>query len=100
MTSIQYRFDYQHLPAEGSKPNAEGAIIALSIDDDKGFAIIPNVGDHVHIANGLIGLEGYFSGIVSYRTFSYALTKDNAIRCCIDIVVQDDEISIGPGAGG
>ena len=95
MTKITYSIEYQESQGEGLRPIDDGEVIGIRFEDDKGFALIPNVGDYVHIGKETSGERAHFEGVVRYRSFFYQRTDDETVFCHINIVVQHSDIDTG-----
>lgn len=87
---MQYRIDYQYLPASSSRPIDDGEIVGIEATDQSGVVILPNVGDYIHIDNSVDGGERTnFSGKVRSRLFRY-IRSTNDTYCLVNIVVEED----------
>ena len=87
---IKYSIEYQHMPSGHDRPIDDGEILGASFSQDEGSALIPNVGDYVHIDNSTDGGQrSMFSGKVASRLFSYIRLSDDEIHCHVNIVVAD-----------
>ncbi len=95
MTRIKYSIEYQESKAEGLRPIDDGEAIGIKFEDEKGFALIPNVGDYVHIGQDPTGQRTDFSGVVRYRSFFYQRTDNETVFCHINIVVQPSDVDTG-----
>ena len=95
MTKIEYSIDYQESQGEGLRPIDDGEVIGIQFEDDKGFALIPNVGDYVRIGEEVSGQRAHFEGVVRYRSFFYQRTDDETVFCHINFVVQRSDIDTG-----
>ena len=95
MAKIKYSIDYQESQGEGLRPIDDGEVIGIQFDDDKGFALIPNVGDYVNIGKEISGQRAHFGGVVRYRSYFYQRTDDETVFCHINIVVQRSDIDTG-----
>lgn len=88
---MKYSIDYQQLLMGHPRPSDDGDVVGVEFESDSGFALIPNVGDVVHIP----AMEGHVSvkGLVKTRLFSY--TRVGAeLYCGINIVVEErDDIN-------
>lgn len=62
--------------------------------DEKGFALIPNVGDHVHIIK-MNGDGAAYEGKVRTRLFRYFGGETGTPRCGINIVVDTADDGTG-----
>lgn len=85
---MKYYIDYQYMPKESARPLDNGEAVAIETD---GAAVIPNVGDYIHIDNssdpdGRVS----FSGKVKSRLFRY-IRVGNEMTCGVNIVVAEDD---------
>ena len=95
MTKITYSIEYQESQGEGLRPIDDGEVIGIRFEDDKGVALIPNVGDYVNIGEDISGQRAHFEGVVRYRSFFYQRTDDETVFCHINILVQRSDIGTG-----
>ena len=95
MTNIKYSIDYQVSPGDGLRPIDDGEVIGIGFEEDKGFALIPNVGDYINIGEDIDGQRPHFSGVVRSRSFFYQRTDDENVTCHINIVVQHSDVDTG-----
>ena len=90
---MKYSIDYQQLHKGNLRPSDDGDVVGVEFESESGFALIPNVGDVVHVP----AMEGRVSvtGLVRTRLFSY--TRVGAeLYCGINIVVEEhDDIDWG-----
>lgn len=87
---MKYSVDYQYMDPPGTRPQDDGEIVGIQFSSEEGSALIPNVGDYVHIDNSADGGErSSFSGKVRSRLFTYIRTPGD-IFCHVNIVVQKD----------
>ena len=95
MTRINYSIGYQESHGDGLRPIDDGEVIGIGFEDDKGFALIPNVGDYVKIGKDTQGQRAHFEGVVRSRSFFYQRTDEETVFCHINIVVQHSDINTG-----
>ena len=84
---MDYFIEAQFLPKGADRPLDQGLTLGVKTDD-QGFAVLPAVGDYVHVGPGLDDTEGreQFSGKVVSRLFTY-LGKS----CGVNIVVAETD---------
>ena len=89
---MKYILNYQYLPIGVARPQDDGMTVRVEVDE-KGFALLPNVGDFVHLDNSMNDMAS-FSGRVRSRRFSYIQDKEFLASCGINIVVEeaDDDL--------
>lgn len=91
--NVKYSIDYQQLHAGHQRPSDDGDVVGVEFESESGFALIPNVGDFVHVP----AMEGHVSvkGVVKTRLFSYTRVGEQ-LFCGINIVVEErDDINWG-----
>ena len=88
---MKYFIEAQYLPKGADRPVDAGVSLGIATDD-KGFTVIPAVGDYVDVSNGLGETEGRmtFSGKVRSRLFRYLLDS-----CLVNIVVEETDDDFG-----
>ena len=87
---MKYSVDFQYMPRGQARPLDDGEVIGLSVDESQ-FALIPSVGDHVHIVQMTQNPEhATFTGRVRSRLFTY-FGKEH---CGINIVVEEVDDSV------
>lgn len=88
---MKYYIDYQYLPKNASRPNDNGTVVPIEVDDS-GFALIPNVGDFFSVDPSALGEEATdsFQGRVRTRLFHYIRTPSGD-RCFVNIVVEETD---------
>jgi hypothetical protein len=84
-----YTVNYQYLPKGRERPSDDGATVEVEAADKGGFALIPNVGDYVHIDNSTTG-GSKFQGKAKSRMFSYM-----GNFCHVNIVVEETDVDWG-----
>jgi hypothetical protein len=85
---VKYYIDFQHLPATAERPIDNGENVPFEVNDEKGPAVIPAVGDYVEVQfPGRNGMN--FSGKVRSRPFRYFSGTDIESTCAVNIVVED-----------
>ena len=83
---MKYGIDFRYLAKGADTPADNSYVIDLELDE-KEFALIPNVGDHVCIPGDNPGMRNVpLSGRVRTRLFHYRLGY-----CYITIVVEDSD---------
>ena len=88
---MKYSIDYQYMDPPGSRPADDGEIVGIQFDASEGSALVPNVGDYVHIDNSADGGErSSFSGKVRSRLFTYIRTPVD-MYCHVNIVVEKND---------
>lgn len=90
---MKYSIDYQQLHKGHQRPSDDGDVVGVEFESESGFALIPNVGDVVHVP----AMEGHVSvkGVVKTRLFSYTRVGEK-LYCGINIVVEErDDINWG-----
>ena len=85
---MKYGIDYQYLPKGAARPLDDGEVVPIEIDNS-GYALIPNVGDFVHIDASTIDGNS-FSGRVKSRLFSFIRTPPKDF-CSVNIVVEETD---------
>ncbi|MCQ6259812.1 hypothetical protein [Pseudomonas sp. Q11] len=55
---MRYSIDFQQLHKGRERPTVDGDVVGVSFESESGFALIPNVGDVVHIPE----MEGHSGG--------------------------------------
>ncbi len=95
MPRIKYLIDYQEATGSGTRPIDDGEVIGIRFDDENGFALIPNVGDYVHIGSDPSGQRAEFAGVVRSRSFFYQWTDEETVFCHVNIVVEHSDIDTG-----
>lgn len=81
---MKYGIDFQFLRKGAARPTDDGAVVDVQTDD-QGFALVPNIGDHVLIQNSPDHGGASFKGIVRSRLFMYFEGK----VCTVNIVVEE-----------
>lgn len=84
---MKYFVDFQYLPKGHPRPSDDGEVIGIETDD-KGYTLIPNVGDYVQLSTDADHAE--FSGRVKTRLFRY-FNLDGTKTCAVNIVVEEIE---------
>ncbi len=85
---MMYFIDYQYLPKGASRPVDNGEVVPIEISAKGDPALLPNVGDFVHIDNSMYGQDRVsFSGKVRSRLFRYICSKDET-NCAVTVVVE------------
>lgn len=90
---MKYSIDYQQLHMGHQRPSDDGDVVGVEFESESGFALIPNVGDVVHVP----AMDGHVSvkGLVKTRLFSYTRVGTE-LYCGINIVVEErDDIEWG-----
>jgi hypothetical protein len=54
---MKYFVDYQQMAKGAARPNDDGEIVGIEMDDKAGFILLPNVGDFVSVDNGKAASE-------------------------------------------
>lgn len=89
---MKYFIDYQYLPKGAARPLDDGEAVGIEATDQGGFALLPNVGDYVHIDNSTDGgKRTAFSGKVRSRLFNYLRASDADVNCIVNIVVEETD---------
>jgi hypothetical protein len=86
--NMKYTVDFQYMPKDASRPLDQGTPVDITTDE-KGFTVIPNVGDYVSIEKFNEG-DIAFAGKVKSRLFVYL-----GSHCHVNIVVEETEDSFG-----
>ena len=85
IASFSSLFGFQSLRSK------DGEIVGIQFDASEGSALVPNVGDYVHIDNSADGGErSSFSGKVRSRLFTYIRTPVD-MYCHVNIVVEKND---------
>lgn len=80
----KYEINFQHLPKGAARPIDDGETIECKTDG-KGFMLVPNVGDFVHIVR--VAKDDYqMTGRVKSRMFRYM-----GEYCAVNIVVEETD---------
>jgi hypothetical protein len=87
---MKYSADYQFTPKGAARPSDDGRVVNIEATDDRGFALLPNVGDYVNIDNSTNKGPSSFSGKVRSRLFNYICTPSGDF-CHVNIVVAEDD---------
>ena len=87
---MKYHIDFQHLPAGAERPIDNGENVPFEVNDDKGPAIIPAVGDYAEVQFPS-GEGTNFSGRVRSRLFRYFSGRGLESTCAVNIVVEDSD---------
>lgn len=82
---MKYRVNYQHM-TKGHRPSDDGMTVDIGVDD-KGFALLPNVGDYVDIQDNKENFQ--LHGKVRSRLFTYLSANGIEDTCLINIVVEE-----------
>jgi hypothetical protein len=88
---MKYTVKYQFFPKGTDRPLDQGTAVEIEVDE-KGFSLIPNVGDYVRLDGVESRKHAHFSGKVKSRLFVYttpAFMVDD--RCHINIVVEETD---------
>jgi len=92
---MNYSVNYQYRPKGKTRPNDDGELVPFKIDATTNVALLPNIGDHVHIAatqNGQHAIQGR----VASRYFVYHELSDGNVICHINIVIDEVDDSVFP----
>lgn len=85
-----YTITFQERPSPDSRPIEDGRDIEISANDKDGFALTPQIGDHVHMIAMDESRPG-FAGKVTGRLFRYYVNEEGAQSCHINIIVDSSE---------
>ena len=92
---MKYFVDYQYLPKGAARPIDNGEVVPIEISAGRDPAILPNVGDYVHIDNTIFGEDRKsFSGKVRSRYFRYICSKEET-NCTVNVVVEQTDEDFG-----
>ena len=84
---MKYYVEFQPLPKGAKRPLDDGqSSAAHSFEGPEGIALLPNIGDHVHLTKTQARRDfASFSGRVKSRLFVYVGNES----CAINIVVEE-----------
>jgi hypothetical protein len=88
---VKYFMNYQHMTKGAARPQDDGTTVEVEVDE-KGFPLIPNVGDFVSLDNSSNDMAS-FKGKVRSRVFRYLGGRDpkTDASCLINIVVEETD---------
>jgi hypothetical protein len=87
---MDYYIDYQYMPKGASRPRDDGSVVQIEATSEGGFAIIPNLGDFVHIVKASAD-DLSFRGKVPSRVFHYVRIGESHVNCAVNIVVEETD---------
>jgi hypothetical protein len=82
--------DYQYMPKGASRPRDDGSVVQIETTSEGGVAIIPNVGDFVHIVKASAD-DLPVDGTVRSRVFHYVRIGESHVNCAINIVAEETD---------
>jgi len=91
---VKYRVDFLFLPKDAARPQDEGEVVPIEVDE-KNYALIPNVGDCFSVDASALqdNATVEFSGRVRTRYFHYLRTSDYD-TCIVNIVVEEVDTGV------
>ncbi len=92
---MQYNVQYQYRPKGQVRPNDDGELVPIKIDNTTHQTLLPNVGDYVHIGATEENL-GTVLGKVASRLFTYQQIGSGDVFCVVNIVLDECEDDIWP----
>ena len=85
---MKYHLNYQQMHKGAQQPSNEK--VRVEVSSEGGFALLPMVGDFVHIDNSSTDVDSV-NGRVRSRLFTYYLNTPSEDNCIINIVVEDTD---------
>ena len=88
---MKYHLNYQQMHKGAKRPSDdEEATVRVEVSSEGGFALLPIVGDFVHIDNSSTDMDSV-NGRVRSRLFTYYLNTPSEDNCIINIVIEDTD---------
>ncbi|MGC1458265.1 MAG: hypothetical protein WA825_08325 [Steroidobacteraceae bacterium] len=89
---MDYYIDFQYLPKGAARPLDQGEVVNIQASSEGTFAMLPNVGDYVHIDNSTDkGERAGFSGKVRSRVYHYLRVAEDHVNVAAVIVVEETD---------
>lgn len=85
MAKIKFRISYLEHTTDGLVSIEN---IGSRIDEERGFSLIPSVGDYVNIEQNLTGDGQPFHGVIRSKNFTYRRTENMEVFCFVEIIVE------------